>query len=78
VPTICALDRLTLHGDTEDAVLASRSLDVVDVVPKIMAIDEQIVILYPGDPDYDAPHGISEPGRMLHRRVLKDGLWVKP
>lgn len=78
VPTICALDRLALHSDAEDALRACRTLDVVDVVPKIVALDEQVAILYPGDPDYDAPDGITEPGRMLNRRVLKDGLWVKP
>jgi len=78
VPTICALDRLALHADVDDALWASRALDVVDVVPKIVAMAEHLAILYPGDPDYDAPDGLAEPGRMLNRRVLRDGLWVKP
>lgn len=77
-PTICCLDRLALHADADDALRACKALDVVDVVPKIVALDERVLVLYPGDPGYEAPRGLSEPGRILDRRVSRDGRWVKP
>jgi 8-oxo-dGTP pyrophosphatase MutT (NUDIX family) len=68
VPTICALDRLTLHGSAEEAMRSCRELDVVDVVPNVARVGERLVILYPGDPGYGTVGRFSEPGRMLSRR----------
>ena len=78
VPTICALDRLTLHDTAADALRACRELDVVDVVPKVATANDRVAIFYPGDAEYGPAGGISEPGRLLSRQVLKGGRWQKP
>ncbi len=78
-PTICSLDRLALHDSVEEVIEAARTLDVVDVIPRITLLDDTITILYPGDDDYES--GVARPtesGKMLNRLVLRDGIWVRP
>jgi 8-oxo-dGTP pyrophosphatase MutT (NUDIX family) len=78
-PTICALDRLSLHRQADEVLEAALVLEVVEVLPKIVMTSEGVTILYPGDEDYTS--GVAHPAeaaRMLNRLVLRDGLWVKP
>ena len=78
-PTICALDRLALHSCVAEALEAALTLEVVEVLPKIIMADSGVTILYPGDEDYEV--GVAhpvEPGRILNRLALRDGIWSKP
>jgi hypothetical protein len=78
-PTICTLDRLSLHSTAAEVLEAARVLDIVEVMPKIIMDGDAVTFLYPGDEDYEAGvAGPREPGRMLDRLVLRDGLWVRP
>ena len=78
-PTIVTLDRLSLHSDTGEVLEAAANLDVIPVWPKISVDDDDVTILYPGDGDYDS--GVvrpGEPGKVLNRLVLRDGIWGRP
>ncbi|RMD85028.1 MAG: NUDIX domain-containing protein [Candidatus Dadabacteria bacterium] len=78
-PTICSLDRLRLHETVGEALEAARQLDVVEVIPRIVLVDGDVTILYPGDEDYTSESaGPAEAGKMLNRLILRDGLWVRP
>ncbi len=78
-PTLCALDRVALHDTVAEALEAAVALDVGEVKPKISVGEDAVAILYPGDDDYDSGVAVNHSsGRILNRRVLRDGLWVKP
>lgn len=78
-PTIVTLDRLALHGDTGEVLEAAATLEVIPVWPKISVEEDDVTILYPGDADYN--EGVvrpGEPGKVLNRLVLRDGIWGRP
>ncbi len=76
-PTISCLERLSVFSNVEDALRAYETADVPCILPKIL-LGEEVVILYPGDADYES--GIAAPpaGRPVHRLVMRDGLWHRP
>lgn len=79
-PTICSLDRLQLDETVDDALAAARALEVVEIRPKIAIEGENVTLLYPGDDDYETgvARTVEDPGRMLDRLVLREGIWVRP
>ncbi len=78
-PTIVTLDRLALHADTDEVLEAAANLEVIPVWPKISVADDDVTILYPGDDDYDqGVVGPREPGKVLNRLILRDGIWERP
>jgi 8-oxo-dGTP pyrophosphatase MutT (NUDIX family) len=78
-PTICSLDWLDLHPTVESAMTAAEQLEVVTVQPRIAVRDGDLTLLYDDDEGYEGHWARQvESGRMLERRVLRDGTWVKP
>ena len=76
-PTIASLERLCDFRTVDDALAAFERTQVPCILPKIL-IGDEVVILYPGDPDYAS--GTPEPpaGRPTNRLLMKDGLWHRP
>jgi len=76
-PTIASLERLSDFACTDEALAAFESADIPCIFPKIVLGDE-IVILYPGDADYDSGEPKPVDGRAANRLVMLDGLWQRP
>ena len=76
-PTIASLERLSDFGDTEAALAAFTNADIPCIFPKIL-LGEEVVILYPGDADYESGEPKPPAGRQVNRLVMRDGLWHRP
>lgn len=76
-PTIACLERIGTFSSVEDALAEFVDADIPCILPKIL-LGEEIVILYPGDADYES--GVPQPpaGRPANRLVMRDGLWHRP
>ncbi|MFT4570424.1 MAG: 8-oxo-dGTP pyrophosphatase MutT (NUDIX family) [Hyphomicrobiaceae bacterium] len=76
-PTIATLEWVARFSNVDDAMAAAHAEQVVAILPKIIMGDE-LVILYPGDCDYES--GVPAPiaGRTANRLVVRDGLWERP
>jgi 8-oxo-dGTP pyrophosphatase MutT (NUDIX family) len=78
-PTIAALRRLEGAATLAEAVERASREEISAILPKISLEGELIAILYPGDDDYHCGQaGPVEPGRKLHRLVMREGLWEEP
>jgi 8-oxo-dGTP pyrophosphatase MutT (NUDIX family) len=76
-PTIACLERLSAFADVDHALEAATRAEVPCILPKILLGDE-VVILYPGDSDYESGEAKAPAGRPIDRLVLKDGVWQRP
>lgn len=76
-PTIASLERLAAFDDVDAALASFVNAEVPTILPKIM-LGDAIVILYPGDPDYDSGAPLPPAGRTMNRLVMHDGLWQRP
>jgi 8-oxo-dGTP pyrophosphatase MutT (NUDIX family) len=76
-PTIAALERLVPFGDVDAALESVGGAEVPCILPKILLGDE-VVILYPGDSDYESGAASPPAGRTVNRLVMRDGLWHRP
>lgn len=76
-PTISCLERLSVFSSVEDALGAYETVEVPCILPKIL-LGEEVVILYPGDADYESGVAAPPAGRPMHRLVMRDGLWHRP
>lgn len=77
-PTIASLECLATFADVDAALAAFVSAPVPCIFPKILLAGEEIVILYPGDSDYESAAPGPPAGRPINRLVLRDGLWHRP
>jgi 8-oxo-dGTP pyrophosphatase MutT (NUDIX family) len=76
-PTIASLERVAEFATVDEALAAYESVDVPCILPKI-EIGDQIIILYPGDSDYESGVPAPAAGRPVNRLVMQDGLWHRP
>ena len=76
-PTIASLERLREFSTVDAALAAFASADIPCILPKIL-LGEEIVILYPGDSDYESGTPQVPDGRPVNRLVMQDGLWQRP
>lgn len=76
-PTIASLERLCDFRDVDEALAAFAETQVPCILPKIL-IGEEVVILYPGDCDYESGTPQPAAGRPTNRLAMKDGLWHRP
>lgn len=76
-PTIASLESLAGFDRVDDALAAFGEREIPCIFPKIL-IGEQVVILYPGDPDYESGEAGAPAGRTLNRLEFRDGLWHRP
>lgn len=76
-PTIASLERLEDFATVDAALAAYDAADIPCIFPKIV-LDGEIVILYPGDADYQSGVPAPADGRTVNRLVLRDGLWERP
>jgi 8-oxo-dGTP pyrophosphatase MutT (NUDIX family) len=53
-PTVKQLEKLLAFGSSEEAIEASRGVDVEPVLPKLIGGAEEARLVLPGDPDYPA------------------------
>lgn len=80
-PTIASLESLAGFGSVSFALAAFTLADLPCVVPTILPkiiLGEQIVILYPGDADYESGDAKPPAGRTVNRLEFRDGLWRRP
>ena len=76
-PTIASLERLSGFDSVDAALAAYTRAEIPCIHPKIHVGDE-IVILYPGDCDYESGTPAAPDGRPVNRLVMQDGLWNRP
>ncbi|HXC52483.1 MAG TPA: hypothetical protein VN634_16495 [Candidatus Limnocylindrales bacterium] len=76
-PTIASLERLSEYASVDAALAAFAVADIPCILPKIL-LGEEIVILYPGDSDYESGAAMVPAGRPVNRLVMLDGLWQRP
>lgn len=76
-PTIASLERLADFAGVDAALAAFDGADIPCIFPKIFLGDE-VVILYPGDADYESGSPGPVAGRTANRLVMRDGLWHRP
>lgn len=76
-PTIASLERLAEFADVDSALAAFVKAEIPCIFPKIF-LDGEIVILYPGDADYESGEPKPPAGRPVNRLVMRDGLWHRP
>ena|SRR5205085_8075442 len=76
-PTIASLERLSGFESVDAALAAFSAADIPCIMPKIQITDE-VVILYPGDSDYESGIAMVPDGRPVNRLVMLDGLWRRP
>ncbi|MFN2427641.1 MAG: NUDIX hydrolase [Candidatus Binatia bacterium] len=76
-PTIASLERLCDFADTDAALAAFECAEIPCIFPKIF-LGEEVVILYPGDADYESAEPRQPAGRHVNRLVMRDGLWHRP
>jgi 8-oxo-dGTP pyrophosphatase MutT (NUDIX family) len=76
-PTIASLECLCDFGTVDAALAAFELASVPCILPKILISDE-VVILYPGDSDYESGMPNPAAGRPTNRLIMKDGLWHRP
>ena len=76
-PTIASLERLSVFDSVDAALAAYSGAEIPCIQPKIFVGDE-IVILYPGDSDYESGTPATPDGRPVNRLVMQDGLWERP
>ena len=76
-PTIASLESLAGFDSVDAALAAFTDADVPCIFPKIL-IGEQVVILYPGDADYESGDAKPPAGHSVNRLEFRDGLWHRP
>jgi len=76
-PTIASLERVRDFESVDAALNAFTNADIPCIRPKIQ-LGEEIVILYPGDSDYESGTPAPPAGRPINRLVMRDGLWHRP
>lgn len=76
-PTIASLESLAGFASVDSALEAFGNAEIPCIFPKIL-IGEQIVILYPGDADYESGDAQPPAGRVVNRLEFRDGLWHRP
>jgi 8-oxo-dGTP pyrophosphatase MutT (NUDIX family) len=76
-PTIASLEKLSEFDSVDAALAAFVRAEVPTILPKIL-IGDEIVILYPGDPDYASGTPQPPAGRPTNRLLMIDGLWQRP
>lgn len=76
-PTIASLEWVARFQKVDDAMNAAHEEVVHPILPKII-MDDELVILYPGDADYDSGEPKPLEGRKANRLVVVDGLWERP
>lgn len=76
-PTIASLESLASHDSVEAALAAFSNADIPAIFPKIV-LGDQVVILYPGDADYESGDAKPPAGRTVNRLEFRDGLWHRP
>lgn len=76
-PTIACLESIGRFASVDAALADFAGARVPCILPKIL-IGDEIVILYPGDADYES--GVPQPsaGRPANRLTMRDGLWHRP
>jgi len=76
-PTLASLERIAEFADVDAALAAFVEAEIPCIFPKIF-LDGEIVILYPGDADYESGQPKPPAGRATNRLVMTDGLWHRP
>jgi 8-oxo-dGTP pyrophosphatase MutT (NUDIX family) len=76
-PTIASLESLAEYSSVEAALAAFVEAEIPCIFPKILLGDE-VVILYPGDCDYESGEARAPAGRKVNRLLFRDGLWHRP
>ena len=76
-PTIASLERLSDFSSVDAALAAFAAAEIPCILPKIL-LGEEIVILYPGDSDYESGTPMVPDGRPVNRLIMQDGLWRRP
>ena len=76
-PTIASIERLSAFDSVDAALAAYGNAEIPCILPKIL-IGDEIVILYPGDSDYESGAPQLPAGRPVNRLMLLDGLWRRP
>jgi 8-oxo-dGTP pyrophosphatase MutT (NUDIX family) len=76
-PTIACLERLSEFASVDAVLAAFVSTEIPCILPKILISDE-VVILYPGDSDYESGTPQPPAGRPMNRLLMRDGLWHRP
>lgn len=80
-PTIASLESLAGFDRVDAALAAFTDADTPCVVPTILPkilLGDQVVILYPGDADYESGDAKPPAGRVVNRLEFRDGLWHRP
>ncbi len=76
-PTIACLERLAEFTSVDAALAAYERAEIPCILPKIL-IGEEVVILYPGDADYESGAPRPPEGRPVNRLLFRDALWHRP
>jgi 8-oxo-dGTP pyrophosphatase MutT (NUDIX family) len=76
-PTIATLEWVDRFTSVDEALAAAHEESVVAILPKIV-LGEEVVIIYPGDADYESGQPAPPAGRKVNRLVMRDGLWERP
>lgn len=76
-PTIACLERLCDFDHADAALAAFADAEIPCILPKIL-IGDEVVILYPGDADYESGKPGPAAGRTTNRLLMRDGLWHRP
>lgn len=76
-PTIASLEGLAAFANVDAALAAHDDIEIPCIFPKIL-LGEDIVILYPGDADYESGEAKAPAGRSVNRLLFRDGLWHRP